>query len=380
MSSLGALLDAHSADLPGAVALLAHGDEIEVVTTGFVDIEHSAPMRRDSLFRIASATKPMTAAALLMLLDDGRVALDDPIARWLPELESPVVVRTPTSQVDDVVPAGRAVTVHDVLSSTAGWGFPADFELPAVQPLMTELAQGPPQIPVTLTPDAWVRALADIPLLYPPGEKWLYNLCSDLQGVLVARVSGQSLPDFLAERLFGPLGMHDTGFSVPAADLHRFTSCYVPDDGGLALIDGPDGLWSRQPVFPSGAGGLVSTVDDWCAFGRMVLRGGRSQDGRPVLSADAVRRMTTDHLSAAQRADAALFLEGQGWGYGGSVDVTADDPWTVPGSYGWIGGTGTSAHIDPSGDSVAVLFTQVEMTSPVAPSVMREFWTYAAQH
>lgn len=382
MTGLSELLDRHVATgaVPGAVALLAHGDEIDVAAAGFVDIERTSPMRRDSLFRIASVTKPITAAALLMLVDDGLIGLEDPIARWLPELENPVVVRTPGSPVDDVVPAERPITVEDVVSSRAGWGFAADFGLPAAELLFSNLWQGSALLLPAPEPDLWVQALSRIPLLHQPGETWLYNVCSDLQGVLIARASGRPLPEFLAERVFAPLGMVDTGFSVSAAHRDRFTSMYTSSDAGLELRDRPDGLWSTMPAFPSGAGGLVSTVDDWCVFGRMVLGDGQSHDGRQVLSPESVHRMTTNCLTPEQRAASTLFLEGQGWGYGGSVDMNTDDPWTVPGRYGWVGGSGTSAHIDPSRDTVAVLFTQVEMNDPVAPALMREFWTYAAQH
>lgn len=143
-------------------------------------------------------------------------------------------------------------------------------------------------------------------------------------------------------------------------------------------MDAPDGEWSTLPAFPSGAGGLVSTVDDLHAFGRMLVVGGSYGGGRRLLSADSVRQMTTDHLTAAQRAAGALFLEGQGWGFGGSVDVARLDPWNVPGRYGWIGGTGTAAHIVPATGTVTVLLTQRELSGPAAPEVMRQFWTYAA--
>ncbi len=380
MTALADLLHRHvgTGGAPGAVALVARVHEVEVAAVGAVDEAGSAPMRRDTLFRIASATKPVMAAAVMTLVDDGSIALDDPVARWLPELENVVVVRTPASPVDDVVPAERPVTVADVLSSRTGWGFPDDFTLPAVQPLAERLRQGPPQTPVPLDPDAWLRTLAGIPLLAQPGERWLYNLSSDLQGVLAARVTGRPLPEVLDERLFRPLGMTDTAFTVPAGKLPRFTSYYVRTQDGIELVDPPSGIWSRAPRFPSGAGGLVSTVDDWCAFGRMLLAGGLSRDLRRVLSIGSVERMTTNHLTPAQRADATLFLEGQGWGYGGSIDVAATDPWCRPGRYGWPGGTGTAAHVDPSRGTVAVLLTQLELDGPTAPPVMRDFWTYAA--
>lgn len=364
--------------VPGAVGLVARGDRVEVAAAGTLAVGDPTPMTRDSLFRIASITKPVVAAAVMMLVDDGRIALSDPVAAWLPELAEPMVVRTPASPLDDVVPAAAPITVRDLLASRAGYGFPADFSLPALAPLFGELKQGPPRPQQVMAPDAWMATLAGIPLLHQPGEAWLYNTCSDIQGVLVARVSGRPLDEFLAERIFEPLGMTDTGFAVPRGGLGRFTAFYRPDPrGGLELVDAPDGQWSTPPAFPSGASGLVSTADDWYAFGRMLLAEGTA-GGRRLLSAQSVRLMTTDHLPPAERDASAVFLEGQGWGFGGSVDVAAVAPWNVPGRYGWIGGTGTAAHITPSTDTVTVLLTQVELTGPAAPATMRAFWAYAA--
>jgi CubicO group peptidase (beta-lactamase class C family) len=361
MTELQNLLTRYTGDgsLPGAVAAVARGDEVEVAVAGSVDRDGTAPMTRESIFRIASVTKPITAAALLVLVDDGVVALDDPIGRWLPELATPVVVRTPASPVDDVVPVNRPITVFDVLTSQAGWGFASDFSLPAVQALFPvqqdgrEVQRFPPA-------DEWVAALAEVPLLYQPGESWLYDTCSAIQGVLVARASGTTLPDFLAERVFAPLRMTDTAFTVPAAKRERFTSFYKKTGDGLVLADAPDGQWATEPAFPLGSGGLVGTVDDWLAFGRMLLA-----DGTPVLSAESVRLMTTDHTTPAHREIGALFLDGEGWGMGGSVTGTR---------YGWVGGTGTSAHVDLAAGTVAVLFTQVGEDSPVPSEWMRDFW------
>jgi CubicO group peptidase (beta-lactamase class C family) len=365
---------------PGAVALVARGDRVEVAAVGTREAGGGAPMRRDSIFRIASIGKPLTAAAVMMLVDDGLIALDDEVRRWLPELAAPMVVRLPGSAVDDVVPADRPITVEDLLTFRAGYGFPSDFSLPAVQPLFSELKQGPPTPQTLPAPDEWMATLSCIPMLGQPGELWLYNTCSDIQGVLVARVTGRSFPDFLAERLFGPLEMADTGFHVPAAKLDRFTSFYRPDpaeESGMRLVDAPGGQWSSAPAFPSGSGGMVSTVDDWYAFARMLLAGGTS-GGRRLLTADSVRLMSTDHLTAQQRAAGNLFLSGQGWGFGGSVDVDATDPWTTPGRYGWVGGSGTTAHIDPATGMTAIMLTQLEMSGPVPATPMHEFWKYAA--
>jgi CubicO group peptidase (beta-lactamase class C family) len=246
-----------------------------------------------------------------------------------------------------------------------------------VQPLFTlqpwpAAAEYPPL-------DDWLAALAQIPLLSQPGEAWLYNTCSDLQGALVARVTGQSLADVMAERLFEPLGMVDTAFWVPPGKLDRFPSYYRTGPAGeLELVDAPDGQWSSPPAFPSGAGGLVSTADDWLAFARMLLDHG-SAGGRRLLSEESVRQLTTDHLSADQREAGRLFLEGQGWGFGGSVDVADLDPWNVRGRYGWVGGSGTAAHLTPSTGVVSILLTQLELAGPTPPAVLRDFWRYAAR-
>ena len=333
--------------LPGGAALVARGDGIEIAAAGDV--------QPDSVFRIASITKPITAAALMLLVDDGLVSLADPIARWLPELGRPRVVRTPVSSIDDVVPASRPITVEDVLTFRAGWGFGSDFSLPATVALLQRL----PVFAPCETPDEWLETLAGVPMLRQPGEAWLYNTCSDIQGVLVARIAGLPLPDVLAERIFEPLGMHDTGFHVAPEQLDR-----------LPPLHGPDGtppdvrIWSEPPVFPSGAGGLLSTIADWHRFGRMLLAAGGG-----LLSAGSVRSMTTDHLTPGQRRAAKLFLEGAGWGFGGSV--------AADGRYGWVGGTGTTAHVAPATGTIGILMTQMTMPGPTPTQVMRDFWQYA---
>jgi CubicO group peptidase (beta-lactamase class C family) len=349
MTRLQELLETtvQSGTVPGAAALVARGEHVEIAGVGEVQPE--------SIVRIASITKPITAAAVMLLVDDGLAALDDPIARWLPELASPRVVRTPQSAIDDVVPATRPITVEDVLTFRAGWGFPSDFSLPAV----TELFEKLPVFGPTETPDEWLATLARLPMLRQPGEAWLYNTCSDLQGVLIARVSGQPLPEFLAERIFDPLAMSDTGFHVPAEKRDRLPPYRSAD---LAPID--DGLWTEPPVFPSGAGGLVSTLADWHRFGRMLLAGGGG-----ILSPESVRSMTTDQLTQEQRDASTLFLEGAGWGFGGAVEAD--------GRYGWVGGTGTTAHVEPSTGTVGILLTQVQMAGPTPTPFMRAFWEHA---
>lgn len=375
MTDLNEVLSAHlrAGTLPGAVGIVARGDDVEVAVTGALAFG-GPPMARDSIFRIASITKPITAAAVMTLVDEGRLALDAPVREWLPELASPVVVRTPDAPVEDVVPAARPITVFDLLSGQAGWGFASDFSLPAVRALATVQRDGrePQSFPPT---DEWLAALSRVPLLCQPGESWLYDTCSALQGALVARVSGEPLPDFVATRVLEPLGMTDSGYVVPPSARDRFTTYYRED---LTIADGPDGQWSTMPAFPLGSGGMVGTADDWLAFGRMLLAGGLAPGGRRVLSAESVRLMTTDHTTSAQRTIGALFLDGQGWGFGGGVDIARREPWHVPGRYGWVGGTGTTAYVVPSTGTVAILFSQVGVESPATVSWMRDFWRYAA--
>ena len=349
MTSLQDLLETAGRDrtVPGAAALVARGDVVEVGSVG--------ELEPNSIVRIASITKPITAAAVMLLVDEGLVTLDDPIAEWLPELASPRVVRTPQSPLDDTVRARRPITVEDVLTFRAGWGFPSDFSLPAVVELFEKLPVFGPRE----TPDEWLATLAQVPMLRQPGEAWLYNTCSDIQGVLIARVSGQPLPQFLAERILEPLGMVDTGFHVPAEKLDRLSAYHGSD---LAPID--EGLWRQPPIFPSGAGGLVSTLADWHRFGSMLLA-----HGGGLLSPNSVRLMTTDHLTTQQRDASTLFLEGAGWGFGGAVEAD--------GRYGWVGGTGTTAHVAPSTSTTGILLTQVQMTGPTPTPLMRQFWQYA---
>lgn len=253
-----------SGALPGAVALLARGDRVEVTAVGSVDVEGTAPMRRDTIFRIASITKPITAAALLTLVQDGAVGLDDPVDRWLPELAHPHVVRTPASALDDVVPAERAITVFDLLSGQAGYGWPSDFTVPAVRALFAVQKDG--REPQTFAPvDEWMADLARIPLLYQPGRSWLYDTCSALQGVLIARAAGRPLPEVLAERVLAPLGMVDTAFTVPAAKRDRFTATTAPRTAARwSWPTPPTGNGVRQRRSRSGrAGSPVPPTTGW---------------------------------------------------------------------------------------------------------------------
>jgi CubicO group peptidase (beta-lactamase class C family) len=359
--------------VPGLVAAVGRGDDLEVVVLGSQAVG-GRPMGEDSLFRIASLTKPMTAAVALTFVADGTLRLDDPVGDLLPELASPAVVREPTGSVADTVPAARPITLRHLLTSTNGHGFPCDFSAGVAQLLAERLHQGPPQPAVVPPPDDWMARLAEIPLLHQPGEGFTYNTSFDILGVLLARAAGRPLPELMSDRLFDPLGMTETGFAFPEATDERRTAFYGTGDGALVEQDGPDGQWSTEPDFASGAGGLVSTLADVVTFQRMLLA-----DGDDVVPQELVTATMTDQLTPAVRATDTMFLDGQSWGFGGGVDIEHRHPWNVPGRYGWVGGTGTSAYVVPADGSIAVLLTQVEMAGPTGTQVIETFWAAAAE-
>lgn len=349
--------------VPGVVAAVARGDEVHVETAGEAT-PGGPPMRRDTLFRISSITKPMTAAVILTLVQDGSLALDEPVDRLLPELAGRRVLRHHDGPLDDTVPAQRPVTVRDLLTFTWGFGMQgAMFTAPSPWPIVTAAAErqlgvfGPPEPGATPDPDTWLARLGELPLMVQPGERWLYQAGSQVLGVLAARAASSPLPELLRARLLDPLGMVDTGFHTTAID--RLATQYQRRDGELAVLDPPDGLWSRPPVFPDGGAGLLSTVDDVVRFGRMLLRGGSD-----VLAPDTVAAMTTDQLTAEQRANVWPgfdMLSGRGWGYGLSV---FDD-----GAHSWDGGLGTSWTNVPELDLAVTVFTQRAWDETGPPAV-----------
>jgi CubicO group peptidase (beta-lactamase class C family) len=362
-----------SGRVPGLVALVARGDDVELTVLGDQAVGGGS-MREDSLFRIASVGKLVTAVAVLTLVADGTLAIDDDVEGLLPELAGVRVLRDVSGAVHDTVPARRPITVGDLLRSTNGHGFPSDFSAPVVALLLEQLHQGPPRPQEVPPPDEWMAALARIPLLHQPGAGFTYNTAFDILGVLVARALGQPFGEVLDERIFGPLRMRDTAFALPAGATERVTTSYkVADDGSLVVADVPGGQWATPPAFPSGAGGLVSTAADVLVFFRMLLTGGAD-----VLPSDLVSAMTTDQLTPQVRATDTTFLDGQSWGFGCGVDITVRDPWNVPGRFGWVGGTGTSAYAVPADGSVAILLTQVELTGPDANPALESFWRAAA--
>lgn len=363
---------------PGAVGLVDRRGETHVIAVGTRAVGGDEPMARDSVFRIASMTKPITAAAVMMLVDEGLLALSDPVERWLPELADRGVLRSLDAEVDDTVPAQRPITVEDILNFRLGLGL--IMAPPGTYPIQREIERlglmgfGPPDPASPLDNDAWMRRLGTLPLMAQPGEQWLYTAGSNVQGVLVARVAGMPLSRFLGERIFAPLGMVDTGFWAPPAKQHRLVPAYSGSDANLVCYDEPASSdWGRPPIFEAGDAGLVSTVDDFLAFARMLLSGGR-HDGRTILSEASVATMTTDHLTAAQRKGGAMILgEGHGWGYGLSVVADAGARYPRTGAIGWSGGLGTSWFSDPAEDLTAILLTQRAFEDPSGPPIHPAF-------
>jgi CubicO group peptidase (beta-lactamase class C family) len=374
-------------EVPGLVTLVSRRGEVHIDAIGMKAFEGLDPVRRDTIFRISSMTKPITAAATMILVEECQLRLDQPVDRWLPELAERKVLKRLDGPLDDTVPAKRPITVRDLLTFCMGFG--QMLALPDAYPILKaaneqQIGMGPPSPSSMPPPDEWMRRLGSLPLMHQPGEKWMYNTGSDVLGVLIARASGQSFETFLRERLFEPLGMKDTGFSVPAASLDRLATGYWTDpaSGKLAVHDeAAGGQWSREPAFPSGSGGLVSTIDDYLAFGQMMLSQGKHGNER-ILSRLSVELMTTDQLTPEQKAVSGLVpgsFDSHGWGFGVSVVTRRDDVSAVPGKYGWDGGLGTSWNSDPREDMVTILMTQRAWTSPSPPDVCLDFWTLAYQ-
>src|SRR5829696_5204197 len=371
--------------IPGLVALVHQRGREHVEAIGTLALDSNAPMRRDTIFRLASMTKPVTAVGAMILVEECQLRLDDPVDDWLPELKDRQVLRTIESSLDDTVPAQRPITLRDLLTFRSGYG-EVGFIAPtsALQMAMVEARLPLSTWPFAGTPAEFMQALGTLPLAFQPGERWLYHMGSEILGVLIARVSGTSLATFLGERIFAPLGMNDTGFFVPAEKLDRLPTCYGTDifTGVFGVLDeARGGSVSRPPVFESGGGGLVSTVDDMLAFGQMLLAKGAHGRER-ILSRPTVELMTTDQITAEQKA-ASPFFENfwstRGWGLGVSMVTGRQDIADVPGRFGWDGAFGTSWYVDPTEELVGVLMTQRRPDALSLPEVILDFWTSAYQ-
>ncbi|WP_405623797.1 serine hydrolase domain-containing protein [Streptomyces sp. NBC_00076] len=380
-----------SGKIPGVVALVSRGEETHVEAIGTMRHDGGPPMLRDTIFRMASTSKPVAMAAAMILLDECRLRLDDLVHPWLPELADRQVLKRIDGPLDDTVPARRPITVRDVLTSTFGLGM--DMTSLGTPIMNAVFEQGlTPNLPEPMPePDEWMRRLGALPLMHQPGERWQYHIASDLLGVLVSRVTGQSYETFLRERIFDPLGMKDTSFHVPADKIDRLPPLYAPDPrtGEFIVWDEAEGgRHSQPPAFQGGGGGLASTADDYHAYFRMLLNHGMHGSER-ILSRPAVQLMTTNRLTAEQQAaryDMAVnnvhisFGQGQhgGWGFGMAVRTYRGD-YAPIGQFGWDGGSGTSTYADPDNQLTGILLTQVGASVPDPARLFHDFWTTVYQ-
>ena len=348
-------------EVAGVVTLVARrGKVVHFSALGQRDVEAGAPMTHDTIFRIASMTKPIASVALMMLYEEGHFQLRDPISRWLPEF-SDMQVALPSPEQErlagryKLVPAARPITVQHVLTHTAGL---ANTYRGLTQPDFQAMTAA--RKPADTVGDM-VKRLARLPLNFHPGDRWEYGRATDVVGRLVEVMSGQTLDDFLRERIFEPLDMPDTHFYLPQSKLGRFAALYGPgDDGKIVLTEAPtaESRFVREPhVYFSGAGGLVSTARDYFRFHQMMLNGGEL-DGVRLLSRKTIELMTANHTG-----DYGIWLAGPGYGFGlGYAVVTDLGPSGTPrseGSYYWGGAFGTIFWVDPSEELIGIMLTQV---------------------
>jgi len=374
-AALQAVVDA--GDLSGFVTLVWRKGEIaQVNALGLRDIAGGKPMTRDTLFRIASMTKPVTSIAAMMLMEEGKLRLEDPVTRWLPELSNLRVLKDAQGPLDQTYPAPRDITVEDLMTHRSGlaYGFTS------IGPIAHayEDALGSPLVN-PLTPDAWLKALGTLPLSYPPGERFHYSHATDVLGFLVARIEGKALGEVLRERIFAPLGMEDTFFWCPPQKRDRLAKLYrAPPEGG-PLEDVSLPLTDAAPAFEGGGGGLISTADDYLKFARMMLAKGEA-DGVRLVKPETIALMTRNRLTDAQREIPFMgipFWGGQGFGLGVSVITDpAKQEWMGAGSkgaFGWPGAFGTWWQADPAQDMVLIYLIQNSM--PLDPGAAAQLAT-----
>lgn len=363
-------------DLPGLVTMIGRRGETHFDLLGSQSVG-GGPMANDTIFRIASLSKPVFAVGAMILVEECRLGLDEPVDQLLPEMADRKVLKLLDGPLEYTVPAERPITLRDLLTQRMGFGSimePSD-HFPIVQAVNEQgIGTIGPENSL-LEPDEWIRRLGTLPLMAQPGERWMYNTSFAVLGVLMARASGMDLEDFLRDRIFEPLGMADTSFTVPESKMGRLAGSYRFSQSAGRLKQNPDelrngGWFSRME--------LASTAEDYTKFGRMMLDNGRHAGGR-LLARPSVETMTTDHITRAQKAASPFFpgfWDNRGWGFGVSIVTRRDDIASVPGRYGWDGGTGTSWYADPAESLHALLLTQVE----VFPSgIYEDFWTSVYQ-
>jgi len=376
---VGDLLQRHVDDgfVPGMMAVIARHGDVHMEATGTLAFEgpgSKTPMAADTIWRIASMTKPIVAACAMTLVEDCTLRLDDPVDDLLPELADMKVLADPDGPLEDTVPANRPITLRDLLTFTFGTGMVLT-DAPIAHSLN---AVGEPHL------DEWVRRLGALPLVHQPGDRWMYETAADATGALIARATGMSFGDALRERMLDTLGMKDTGFSVGADSLGRLATAYAETNsptGEPVVEDGPDGMWSRAPVFEGGGGGLVSTADDFLAFASALLAGGCLY-GERVLSRPSVTLMTTDHLTREQKAVSGFrpgYFDSIGWGFGMSVVTRCTRLGPSVGSYGWPGLYGTAWFNDPAEDMTTIFVMQRAHAGDPRLPMSNDLWTTVYQ-
>lgn len=363
---LGRYVDAD--EIAGAATLVwKDGKVVQTCASGWRDRESLDLLQRDAIFRIASMTKPVTSVAALMLVDEGRIALTEPISRWAPEFAAMRVLRSPTGPLDETDPAVREITFDDLLTHRSGLTY-GSFHAGPIQPAYAAALGGDIDSPVA--PDDWIAALAALPLIDQPGAGFHYGNSTDLLGFLIARIEGEPLGAVLQRRIFGPLGMTDTGFTVPADKAHRKAQLYGFDAAG-GMIPRPTGASGAGAVLPerpadmtyvSGSGGLWSTLDDYLAFARLFLGDG-AVDGVRLLQPATLKAMMTNQLTEDQRARGETLgmpiFTAHGFGYGLAVVMDPDTAAVTRckgglGTVGWPGAYGGWWQADPTTGTVMI--------------------------
>jgi CubicO group peptidase (beta-lactamase class C family) len=370
---------------PGTRLLVyRRGKVVHSAVQGLADVERKAPMRDDTIFRIYSMTKPITSVAFMMLFEEGRVALDEPVHKYIPEWKNLGVFQAGTAPAFLTRPPSRPMLIVDLLRHTSGltYGFQQRSNVDAAY---REMQIGGVEKAGTL--QSMIEDLAKIPLEFSPGEAWNYSVSTDVIGYLVGKISGMPLEAFLKQRIFNPLGMNDTDFFVPADKAHRLAACYSADKGSLTLQDDPtNSSYLAPPSFISGGGGLCSTAADYLTFCRALLNGGEL-GGVRLIGPKTLKLMTSNHLPGGRdlpEMSRSLFSEASynGIGFGLGFSVTMNPAQTlIPGSageYAWGGAATTSFWIDPAEELIAIFMTQVLPSS--AYPLRRELRTmvYAA--
>lgn len=357
--------------LSGAVTLVwRKGEVVQTHALGHRDIEGGQPMTRDTLFRIASMTKPVTSIAVMMLIEEGKLKLDDPVSRWLPELANMQVLKDPTGPVDATVPAVRDITVEDLLTHRSGLAYGFTSMGPIAYAYEEKLGNA---LANPHSPDAWLKALGELPLTYQPGERFHYSHATDVLGFLVARIEGKSIGEVLQARVFGPLGMADTSFWVPPEKRERMAKLYqAPPEGALKDVSFPHP--PTPPAFEGGGGGLVSTADDYLKFARMMLGQGEV-DGVRLVKPETLELMAANRLTDEQRGHGFMgmpFWLSQGFGLGVSMILDAEKhQWMgagAEGAYGWPGAFGTWWQADPANEMILIFLIQDSM--PLGPEAV----------